>query len=212
MRPAAAATTRPAPQAPEVRASPRLGYRDARMAVAPPAPSGPATRPAVGLSAVVGGLVVAAWVVGCDTWVKITARVATCPSTPSVREAAAEAWGTPSGCGEASVWGIAQLAPVARGGPLGLPGGATAWAIVLLVVAAIVSVLVLRWRWRSPGDASALGALWGGALAFALPPLAGAGVGTAELHLAGLHTGLADLALGWAAAWLGWRAIAELRA
>ncbi len=159
------------------------------------------------------GLVVGAWLVGCDTWVKITARVAACPSTPSVREAWHQAWVVPAGCGEADFWSIARLSPVIReGGPLGLPGPAAVWAYGLLALAAIVSVLVLRWRWRTVGDASALGALWGAALVLAGPGLLGAGPGTAEVHFGGLATGLGDLGLVWAAAWLGWRAIAEHRA
>jgi hypothetical protein len=71
---------------------------------------------------------------------------------------------------------------------------------------------VLRWKWRSTGDATALGALWGAAIVLALPALAGHGGGAAELHVGGLATGLGDLALAWAILWLGWRAIAELRA
>lgn len=174
-------------------------------AVAPPAPrwSG---------STWLGGLLVGAWLVGCDAWVKITARVAACPGSPSVRRAWSEAWAAPHACGEADFWGIARLSPVVRGGPWGLPGPGAVWAYVLLAAAALVSVLVLRWRWRSTGDASALGALWGAAIVLALPALAGHGQGAAELHLGGLALGVGDLALVWAAVWLGWRAIAELRA
>lgn len=157
------------------------------------------------------GLLVGAWLVGCDTWVKITARVAACPSTGSVREAWGQAWTVPQGCGEADLWGIARLSPIVRdGGPLGLPGPAAGWAYGLLAVAAVLSVLVLRWRWRTRGDALALGALWGAAIVLAVPMLGG--TGTAELHLGGLATGLGDGALVWALGWLGWRAIAELRA
>lgn len=174
-------------------------------AVAPPAPrwSG---------STWLGALFVAAWLWGCDLWVKLTARVAACPESPSLREAWAHAWAAPSGCGEADFWGIARLSPTVRNGPWGLPGAGPVWAYVLLAAAAVVSVLVLRWKWRSTGDALALGALWGAAIVLALPALAGHGGGAAELHLGGLATGLGDLALAWAIVWLGWRAIAELRA
>lgn len=174
-------------------------------AVAPPAPrwSG---------STWLGGLGVAAWLIACDAWVKVTARVAACPDAPSVRQAWSRAWDAPSGCGEADFLGLARLSPVVRGGPFGLPGPGAVWAWVILGAAVLVSVLVLRWRWRSPGDASALGALWGAAVVLALPALVGHGEGAAELHLGGLALGVGDLALAWAAAWLGWRAIAELRA
>lgn len=159
------------------------------------------------------------WVVGCDAWVKITARVAACPTTPTVGEAAGSVHAVPPGCGEADFWGIARLSPAVRdGGPLGLGGGllggaaGQGWAIALLLVAAVVTGLVLRWRWRTRGDAAALGALWGAAIVLAVPRLLGDGTGLAELHVGGLATGLGDLALGWAALWLSWRAIAEARA
>lgn len=155
---------------------------------------------------------VAGWLFACDAWVKLTARVAACPDVPSLRDAVGLFWTAPSGCGEADFWGFARLSPVVRGGPWGLPGPGLVWAYVLLGVAAVVTVLVLRWRWRSTGDASALGALWGAALVLALPALLGQGGGAAELHLGGLATGLGDLALAWATLWLGARAIAELRA
>ena len=69
-----------------------------------------------------------------------------------------------------------------------------------------------RWRWRSTGDATALGATWGAALILALPRLMGDGAGMAELHLGGMATGLGDFALLWVVIWLSWRAIAEARA
>ncbi len=166
------------------------------------------------------GLLVGGWLVGCDAWLKITARVAACPQTPSVGPAADSVWSVPSGCGEADFWGFAQLSPVVRdGGPLGLGSGLLAggagqgWAIALLAVAAVVSILILRWQWRTPGDAAALGALWGAVVILAGPRLvSGDGTGTAELHLGGLATGLGDLALVWALLWLLWRFLAESRA
>lgn len=165
------------------------------------------------------GLLICGWLVGCDAWVKITARVAACTSTPSVGEASGSVWTVPSGCTASDFWGFAQLSPVVRdGGPLGLGAGllgggaGTGWAIALLAVAAVVSVLVLRWQWRSTGDAAALGALWAAVIIEAGPRLTGGGSGTSELLLGGMTTGLGDLALLWAGLWLGWRAIAEMRA
>lgn len=151
----------------------------------------------------------AGWVVGCDAWVKITARVAACSTTPSVGEALGEVWTVPQGCGETDFWGIARLSPTP-----GLVGGGagTGLAIGLLVLAAVATVLVVRWRWRTRGDAAALGALWGAVIIEALPRLLGDGTGLAELQLGGLPTGLGDLCLAWAVLWLGWRAIAEARA
>jgi hypothetical protein len=149
-----------------------------------------------------------AWLVGCDTWVKITARVAACPETPSVGPAWRDVFSVPAGCGEADVWGIARLSPVARGGPLGLPGSGVGWAYGLVALAAVVTGLVLRWRWRATGDAAALGALWGAVASLSVPALLH-GAGVAELHLGGVALGLGDVALLWAAIWLGGRAIAE---
>lgn len=161
------------------------------------------------------GLGVTTWLVACDAWVKVTARVADCPTTPTVRDALGQVWNVPQGCGEADFFGFARLSPVVRdGGPLGLGGSAVggAWGYALLAAAALVSILVLRWKWRSRGDAAALGALWAAAIIEAGPRLLGGGAGTAELHLGGMVTGLGDIALLWVVLWLGWRVIAELRA
>lgn len=179
-----------------------------------PAPAAPWTG-----STWLKGLVVGGWLVGCDAWVKITARVAACPSTPSVGDASGSVWTVPEGCGQADFWGFAQLSPVVRdGGPLGLGSGllgggaGQGWAYALLALAAIASVLVIRWRWRSTGDAAALGALWGAAIILAGPRIMGDGAGMAELHLGGLSTGLGDFGLLWALSWLTWRFVAESRA
>ncbi|MCA9653596.1 MAG: hypothetical protein H6712_20540 [Myxococcales bacterium] len=165
------------------------------------------------------GAAVAGGLVACDAWVKVTARVAGCPTTSSLKEALGRAWHVPEGCSDADFFGFARLSPVLReGGPFGVGGSMLGgsvggiWAIGLLAVAALVSILVLRWRWRSPGDAAALGALWGAVVIEAGPRLVSGGAGTAELQLGGMATGLGDIALVWAAAWLLWRAIAEARA
>ncbi len=165
------------------------------------------------------GLLVGGWLVGCDAWLKITARVAACSETPDVSAALSHVWGLPSGCGDVDFWGIARLSPVLRDGwLLGLGSGVLQgsagriWAYALLAIALVVSILVVRWRWRSTGDAAALGALWGAVAILAGPRLMGSGTGLAELHIGGLATGLGDFALLWAALWLSWRALAEFRA
>ncbi len=157
------------------------------------------------------GLLVGSWLVGCDAWVKVTSRVAACDSTATVNEALEHVWSLPSGCGEADFWGTAQLSPVLRDGVFDGSTGRI-WAYALLAVALVTTALVMRWRWRSTGDAAALGALWGGVIIEAGPRLAGAGAGLAELNLAGLPVGLGDFALLWAGLWLAWRAFAESRA
>lgn len=165
------------------------------------------------------GALVAIVVVASDAWVKVMARVAACPTTQDVREALRTVYSVPPDCGSTDFWGFAQLSPLVRdGGLLGIGAGLLdgsaggIWAIGVLAIAAVVSILVLRWRWRSPGDALALGALWGAAIVESGPRLLSEGTGTAELSIGGASTGLGDLALLWAVLWLGWRVIAESRA
>ena len=81
-----------------------------------------------------------------------------------------------------------------------------------LAIATVVTTVVIRWRWRDPGDALALAALWAGAGLLAVPRLMGGGTGLTELSVYGTGTGLGDLSLVWGLGWLAWRAIAEARA
>jgi hypothetical protein len=78
--------------------------------------------------------------------------------------------------------------------------------------AALVTVLVVRWRWRAAGDPLALGALWAGILIHALPRLLGSSGSFTEFEWLGLSTGLGDMALAWGLLWLIWRFLAELAA
>ena len=160
----------------------------------------------------------ASWVVACDLWVKILARAAGCVESPgSVGARVTAAYETPpfGACADVPLLGdaLSMRAASSDTGPFGLVGGAGgSWVgYAMLAVALVVTILVWRWRWRSSGDPLALGALWGGAIVLALPRLF-AGARLTELELGSVATGLGDLALLWALAWLGWRAIAEARA
>ena len=69
------------------------------------------------------GAAVAGGLVACDAWVKVTARVAGCPTTSSLKEALGRAWHVPEGCSDADFFGFARLSPVLReGGPFGVGG------------------------------------------------------------------------------------------
>ena len=81
----------------------------------------------------------------------------------------------------------------------------------MLALATTVTALVVLWRYRDPGDALALGGLWGGCAVLAAPGLQGMG-GFSEIALLGVPTGVGDVAVLWSLAWLLWRAVAEFRA
>lgn len=164
-------------------------------------------------------LAMAAWLIVCDLWIKATAQVAACPSVETVGAALSQPWSVPPACRATDFWGMAQLVPVVRDsapwgiarGSLGAGSGQIA-AFVLLGVGLLVTVALVRWRWRSPGDALALGTLWGAIAIEAGPRLRSGGAGMAELQLGGLSTGLGDIALLWVLLWLSWRLLAEARA
>lgn len=161
----------------------------------------------------------AAWIVACDLWVKILARAAGCPAeVAGVGARVTHAYAPPGECGAVPLLGegLSLKARASDGMPLdlladALSGIGSLVGIAVLAVATIVTILVWRWRWRSAGDPLALGALWGGALALAVPRLV-VGDRLTELAVGSMHTGLPDLAFAWATVWLLWRAIAEARA
>jgi hypothetical protein len=181
--------------------------------------AGEVGRQSWGAARLATGVVLAVWVVGCDLWLKIVARAAGCPPDPSVSWLT-EGYATPPACEPVALAGdgLALHAVASDGGPFGaMPGllssstGPTV-GLALLAFATVVTILVARWKWRSAGDPLALGALWGGAIVLALPRLVGGGGRVTELSLGGVETGLGDLAIVWAVAWLAWRFVAEARA
>lgn len=168
-------------------------------------------------SVVVRAGLLAVWVGLCDAWLKAMARAAGCSEPPDIGSLVAHPWALPEQCpGAALVGESIRLAPAVRdGGPFGIAGGmltGPTGGLVLLAIAAVVTIAVVLWRWRDRGDALALGVLWGGAASLALPMLVGPGHGLADLTVGGLALALGDLAMLWALAWLVWRAIAEYRA
>ncbi len=172
-------------------------------------------------SELVRGVALGAWVLICDVALKVAARVGGCAEPIPLADALEQLWAPLVDCRGTQLAGPSiLLRPEVRDGSLfgsmpGSFGGPTGqiYGLGLLAFGTIIAVLILRWRWRTSGDALALGAVWGGLLAHAAPRLAGAG-GTAfsELWAFGLTTGVADLAILWGLGWLVWRFVAEVLA
>ncbi|MEM6994480.1 MAG: hypothetical protein AAF721_28450 [Myxococcota bacterium] len=175
--------------------------------------------PAGGTNPVVRALLLTGWIGLTDLWLKLMARAGGCTDAPAVADMLRSPWALPSECPGAPLLGTAvQLAPTVRdGGPFGLLPGTFGgvmgqiWGLSLIALAVVVTILVVRWRYRHAGDTLALGVLWGACGVLALPRLLGTG-GVAEITVAGVSTGIGDAALAWALGWLVWRAIAEARA
>ncbi len=176
--------------------------------------------PRLGGGALLSGLLFGAWLGVCDSWVKVLARAGACPSTTTLQQALDAIWTVPAGCSEVQLLpglgSVASLRPALRAGAtvfdLPLPAGlGPVYGLGLLAVATVLGIVVLRWRHRTRGDALALGAAWGGLVMHAMPRLAGPGSSFAEFSVAGANVGIADVAITWAALWLLWRVLAELR-
>lgn len=170
----------------------------------------------VGGGALLSGLLFGAWIGVCDSWVKVLARAGACDSTTTLGDALTAMWSLPSDCSAVSLVAGVTLEPTARSGatPFDLPvpdAMAAVYGLALLAIATVVGIVVLRWSRRTRGDALAVGTLWGGLGLHAMPRMLDAGTSFAEFSMSGVHVGLADLAIVWAAVWLLWRALAELR-
>lgn len=165
-------------------------------------------------------VLLAGWIGLTDLWLKTMARAGGCTDAPGLAKLLENPWVIPNNCPGRPLLGEAVLlAPAVRdGGPFGVLApslsGATGetWGFVVLGLAAVLTVLVARWRWRDPGDILALGVLWGGCLVLALPRVLGDGTGVTELTVAGIGVGIGELTVAWALAWLAWRFVAEARA
>lgn len=155
------------------------------------------------------------WTISCDVLLKGASRAATCDAS-SILSALQEPWSTPDGCESVQLAGPFALETQAHGGALfgiardGLqPVIGQVLGLALLAVAAVASVLVLRWKRRASGDPSALALMWAGALASAAPRLIGA-TALSELDIAGIPTGIAEFAFAFGALWLLIRLVGEL--
>jgi len=172
--------------------------------------------PPLGGGALLSGLLFGAWIGICDSWIKVLARAGACDSTTTLSDALAAVWTLPSDCSAVSLVGDISLEPTARTGatPFELPvpdAMAAVYGLALLAIATVVGIVVLRWSRRTRSDALAVGTLWGGLVLHAVPRMLDAGSSFAEFSMSGVHVGLPDLAIVWAAGWLLWRALAELR-
>lgn len=154
----------------------------------------------------------AVWIGLTDLWLKTMARAGGCTDAPGMAKLLENPWVIPGDCpGRALAGEAVLLAPaVQNSGPFGMSG--ETWGFAVLGLAAVLTVLVARWRWRDPGDILALGVLWGGCLVLALPRVLGEGAGVTELTVLGVGLGIGALTVTWALAWLAWRFVAEARA
>lgn len=155
----------------------------------------------------VPAVLLAAWLVGVDVWVKTVARLGACPGMPT------GPWTAPTSCTEIRVAGELALIPAVRDGLPGAPLAdlLTRQLAMLLVLAAvtIATIAVVRARNRQPADLLALACLWAGAVIWAAPVLAGPGFGFTELVAGGVAFGVGDVA---AAVGLLWFLVERVRA
>jgi hypothetical protein len=165
--------------------------------------------------ALLSGVLLGAWLVACDGWVKVLARAGCCDDTRVVGDAAAAVWSVPAHCEALPLAGGVELVPAVRAGvtplDLAIPDvGAEASGLVLILIGILISIVFLRWRKRSSSDVLALGTLWAGVSIHGLPRLIGPGTSFTEIAFAGMGWSIGDLALAWAGLWLAWRVVSEL--
>lgn len=176
------------------------------------------TNPPIGAGALLGGVFLGGWLVVCDVWLKLVTRAGGCePAHQPLQTWFPKLWSVPERCDGIPLPGGLRLVPGARSnallGLVDVPAESAALlGLGMLAFATVVSILVLRWSWRIPADALALGTLWAGLGILAAPRVMGLGVSFTEVVLGGVAFGLADFAVVWAMLWLGWRAVAEARA
>lgn len=168
--------------------------------------------------AVASAFLLCAWLMACDVWAKLLARSAACEGPHTITwQLLDQLWTLPHGCPGLVVAPGVRFVPGVRKGalPLDLPipdGTGPLLGLVVIGVVTVVTIIILRWRWRTANDVVALGVCWSGALGHGLPRLAGPGWTFTELELGGVGFGLGDITLVWGALWLVRRVIAELRA
>jgi hypothetical protein len=178
---------------------------------------GPAGRRAsLSGGALLSGVLLGAWVVACDGWVKVLARAGCCDDTRVVGDAAAAVWTVPGACEQLPLVGGVALSPAVRAGTtpmnVAIPEDfADLWGLGLFAIASVVSLVFLMWRRRASGDALAIGTLWAGVAIHGLPRVVGPGTSFSEIAIAGYGVSIGDIALAWAGLWLTWRVLAWLR-
>jgi hypothetical protein len=180
----------------------------------PPEPKAPLRAAIVAAALAFGALLVA-----CDAWVKVLARIAGCRDSSLHHGWSMQAvWEIPRECeGVALVSGL-DVVPAARAGSLVPFAGDLAvasdgrlWALVLVAIATVATIVLVAWRQRIPGDLFAAATLWAGVTMHAAPRLAGRGGSVTELQIGAFATGLGDVVIAWASLWIVWRIAAEIR-
>ncbi len=141
-----------------------------------------------------------AWLVGVDAWIKLVARLGACPGGD------ASPWDELVGCTAVPLAGGLSLLPATRAGLPGIeidaPLSRQLAALAVIAAVTIATIVVARARTRQGADLLALSCLWAGALCWGAPILLGPGVAFTEFALGGAALGIGDLAMAGGAAWL----------
>jgi hypothetical protein len=162
------------------------------------------------------------WIAAADAGLHVVGRAAAClpsPIDPRTIDPAAILAPLPAECAAQAVAPAVEIVPrLHQGALLGLGAPAMTaypgqlYALAILLLTALASVLLPRWQHRAPAEPRILGLLWGCALSLAWPRFVFGGQGLATLHVAGLPMTVADVVLPVALLWLIARVIGEARA
>jgi hypothetical protein len=145
------------------------------------------------------------WLVGLDVWTKYVVRIGACGSSQE-----RSPWSLPEQCERVDVAAFFAVLPAVRPGvgPLLMSTllERQLGALALLALTTIATITVARSRQRQDADLLATACIWAGALMWSGPCLVGPGVGLTELVIAGVPTGIADVAMLFGVSWLllGW--------
>lgn len=150
------------------------------------------------------GLVLGAWLVAADAWIKSVTRLGACEDTgrwPSP-------WSTPQVCAPIDFVGPVQIEPHGSDAILGI-ALSDAGARLAVIAALAIGLVALAWwagrRWAAWGSAATgLGCGLAAVAILAAPITLGDGRAWTELVVAGVRFGLGELALVHAIVWMLW--------
>lgn len=165
------------------------------------------------------GVANAIWIATADAALHVVGRAAAClpaPIDPRTIDPASIATPIPAECVAQAVAPAVEIVPVLHQGTLlglgapaitGYPGQLYALGVLLLTT--LATVLLPRWRNRAGAEPRILGLLWGCAVSLAWPRFVFGGQGMATMHVAGLPMSVADVVLPIALLWLVARIVSE---